>query len=245
MSAITVTNSTVYFGGDFGKVGGVFRIHLAAARAADGLLLTAWRPQADDGVVNAMTLTPDQSRVIVGGRFPTLNGVAAVGSDRSTPSRRGSAVGDQHQGAGLRPARGDRPAARPTDQGVRSGKVRQPAKFEGTFAARPGHRRHQVANDCHGDTYDTFPGGQVLYAVSHAHACQRIGGFPHNPRTITTRTAYRPTHRTNTGPYSYGWNYQGVPPSSILTWYPTSPPGRTPGQGQAAWSLAGTAKVTS
>ena len=33
--------------------------------------------------------------------------------------------------------------------------------------------------DCHGDTYGSFPKGDVIYAASHAHYCGNLpGGFP-------------------------------------------------------------------
>src|ERR1019366_3714007 len=49
----------------------------AAFSAADGSLL-GWAPTADDSV-KAMVLTPDGSRVIVGGMFLNLNGSPASG----------------------------------------------------------------------------------------------------------------------------------------------------------------------
>src|SRR5690606_36777924 len=35
--------------------------------------------------------------------------------------------------------------------------------------------------DCHGDTYDASPAGDVVYTVSHHHYCGNVstGGFPH------------------------------------------------------------------
>ena len=53
------------------------RSHLAAFSAADGSLL-GWAPTADDSV-KTMVLTPDGSRVIVGGMFLNLNGSPASG----------------------------------------------------------------------------------------------------------------------------------------------------------------------
>ena len=56
---------------------GVARSKLAAFSAADGSLL-GWAPTADNSV-KAMALTPDGSRVIVGGMFLNLNGSPAAG----------------------------------------------------------------------------------------------------------------------------------------------------------------------
>ncbi len=244
VSAIAATNSTVYFGGDFGKVGGVFRIHLAAARAADGLLLTTWKPQADDGVVNAMTLTPDHSRVIVGGRFTTLNGVAAVGMgslDAVTGAVRPWAINTKVQDSG--PLAGITSLSADATNVYGGGyKFNSPTgNFEGTFAADPVTGAIRWVNDCHGDTYGVAPVGQVLYVVSHAHDCRPIGGFPDSP--VGHRALAYSTYATgtNTGPDSYGWDYKGVPRSSLLTWYPDLAVGTFTGQGQAAWSVAATA----
>ena len=42
------------------------------------------------------------------------------------------------------------------------------ASFEGTFGLNPDTGAINFLNDCHGDTYDTLPLGQVLYSVGHA-----------------------------------------------------------------------------
>src|SRR5262249_51217281 len=76
--AITVSDSVVYAGGSFGKVGGTTRTRLAAFNPADGAL-PSWRPSADNGQVQGMAVTPDGSKVVVGGRFTTLNHQAANG----------------------------------------------------------------------------------------------------------------------------------------------------------------------
>ncbi len=76
--------------------------------------------------------------------------------------------------------------------------------FEGTFAARPDTGAINWANDCHGDTYDTFPVGGCSTRVSHAHNCSTIGGFfQSNPWSINMRHALAFTTNptgTNTGP---------------------------------------------
>ena len=39
-----------------------------------------WAPTVDDGYVWSMVMTPDASRVVVGGSFTSLNGKSAYGS---------------------------------------------------------------------------------------------------------------------------------------------------------------------
>jgi hypothetical protein len=44
---------------------------------------------------------------------------------------------------------------------------------------------------------------------------------------------------TNIGPDNYGWNYNGLPASSVLHWFPKLSAGSYTGQYQGPWSLAG------
>ena len=49
--------------------------------------------------------------------------------------------------------------------------------FEGRFAMNPDTGAIIWMNSCHGDSYATFPIGQVLYSASHEHECSDIGAF--------------------------------------------------------------------
>ena len=71
------TNDTVYIGGQFTAANGQPRARLAAFRADNGAL-TTWAPQADY-TVNAMVLSPDKSRLVLGGGFQNINGSPAYG----------------------------------------------------------------------------------------------------------------------------------------------------------------------
>ena len=91
--SIVATNTTVYAGGAFGSANGVARGRLASFNAANGSMLS-WAPQASDGYVWSMVLTPDNSKVVIGGQFTTLSGVtvhgmAAVDSDLRCPGALG------------------------------------------------------------------------------------------------------------------------------------------------------------
>jgi PKD repeat protein len=116
------------------------------------------------------------------------------------------------------------------------------ATFEGTFAANPTTGAITVVNDCHGDTYDVLPVGPVLYSVSHAHDCSWIGSYPDTSPRVRWEHALAQTiapATTNKGPDNYGWNYNGLPASTVLHWFPQLSTGTYTGQYQAAWSLAG------
>jgi hypothetical protein len=77
VDAIAVTNSTIYFGGDFTPTAGTGTGYpdadpLAAADAVTGAILP-WNPSADK-IVFSMVYHPGTGRVIVAGTFNTLNG---------------------------------------------------------------------------------------------------------------------------------------------------------------------------
>jgi PKD repeat protein len=245
--AVSGDGSTIYAGGNFFNVNGVTRTRLAALTSAGAL--TAWAPSADDNVVTALVVTPDQSEVVIGGRFITLNGQPTYGlgavktSDASwvpyaanqviqdyTPANAGSGVG-----AGIESLTTD------GTQVYGSGYSFNTGNFEGTFGLDPDSGKINILNDCHGDTYDVFATGQVLYEVSHEHDCSAMGEFPDtNPRIWHHATAFTtyPTG-TNTGPDTYGWNFNGQPDSTLLHWYPAFGLGTYTQQYQSAWAITG------
>jgi hypothetical protein len=67
-------NGTLYVGGDFTTVAGSSRTRLAAFDTSSGSL-TSWAPSAD-GLVKALSVTADGSKVIVGGDFTHINGTS-------------------------------------------------------------------------------------------------------------------------------------------------------------------------
>jgi hypothetical protein len=238
---IAATNSTVYFGGNFTSVNGSTRTRLAAVAASNGAL-TSWAPTANH-IVRAMVLSPDGSRVIAGGHFSTLNGISAYGMGAVSTTNGATlqwdankTIKDAGDNGAITSLRTDGTQIYGSGYAFGSG-----SSFEGTFAANPTTGAIAWLNDCHGDTYDVFPVGQVLYHVGHAHDCAWIGDFPEtNPRKwyhSLANTTY-PTG-TNRGPDNYGWNYNGWPAARLLTWHPALGIGSFTGQYQAAWSVTG------
>jgi len=241
--AIVATNTTVYAGGTFSSAAGSARGRLAAFNAANGALLS-WAPQADN-TVWAMVLTPDGSKVVIGGQFQTMsgavaNGMAAVDPTVGTalPWAASQTIQDYNNGA-VDTLAVDGNQIYGGGYAFGSGST-----FEGEFGLNPDTGAVNWLNDCHGDTYGVFPIGQVLYTVSHAHNCSMIGAFPQtnqdwaiNMRHALAFTTF-PTG-TNTGPDDYGWNYNGIPDSTLLQWFPELKTGTFTGQSQAAWSVTG------
>ncbi|MGY1814259.1 PKD domain-containing protein [Blastococcus sp. SYSU D00820] len=255
--AIAATNSTVYLGGSLTAVGGVSRTRLAAVSAADGSLLS-WAPlpgvgpvegnrdgnTATSNEVMALTLTGGGSQVVAAGRFDSMNGVKATGIsalDAVSGATRPFAVN-----------------ALITNQGVNSGvyslstdgavvyasayDFNGPGNMEGTVAATADGGEVVAVNDCHGDTYSTFPMGGALYMAGHAHDCEQIGGFPEqNPRVNKFATAVTTgaTGGTNGPGTLRSGAFYGQPAPSLLDWFPTMNAGTVTGQLQAGWSVTG------
>ncbi len=120
------------------------------------------------------------------------------------------------------------------------------ANFEGTFAANPTTGAITTVNDCHGDSYDVLPLGQVMYTVGHVHDCTAIGSFPDTNPRVRWQHALAFTIAstgTNVGPDYYGWNFNNQPASTLLDWFPPISAGTYTGQGQAAWSMAGNCRL--
>jgi hypothetical protein len=238
---IAATNTTVYFGGNFSTVSGVSRSRLAAVSASNGAL-TSWAPTANN-IVRTMVLSPDRSRVIAGGHFTTLNGASAYGmgaldavTAATLPWAANKTIKDAGSNGAITSLRTDGSQIYGSGYAFGAG-----SSFEGTFAANPTTGAIAWLNDCHGDTYDVYPIGEVLYHVGHTHDCSAIGSFPEaSPRTWRHALADT-TYATglNRGPDSYGWNYNGIPAGTVLAWHPTLGIGSYTGQYQAAWSITG------
>ncbi len=73
---LTLGHGLVYAGGYFTTANGSARSYLAAFNQTTGALSASWTPKTNLEV-KALVLTTDGSRVVVGGDFSTLNGVAS------------------------------------------------------------------------------------------------------------------------------------------------------------------------
>ncbi len=239
--ALTATDATLYAGGRFTGSGTTGRRFLASFSADDGAL-TSWAPQADDGYVWSMTLTPDTTKVVVGGQFSTLNGLTVYGigavdatTGASLPWAASGTFRDYRQAAV------DSLTTDGTYVYGGSFNFGTGGNFEGTFSLDAGDGSVRWLADCLGDTYDVAPVGGVVYSVSHAHNCTDVGGFPDtSPRSRWQHAMAFTSAATqqNTGPSAYGWDHSGVPAPSILQWFPALGIGVTTGQYQAAWDVA-------
>ena len=184
--AIAATNTTVYVGGAFTNANGQSRSRLAAFSASTGALL-GWAPTADQ-TVEAMVLTPDGTEVIVGGHIQSsirsrCVGLAAVKSTDGTKVAwaTGNIVRDSGPDSAITSLSTDGTAIYGTGYKFQ-GNI---GNLEGAFSASPDSGALNWVEDCHGDSYDAFSTGSVVYTVSHSHFCGNDGSFP---ETTPTRT---------------------------------------------------------
>ncbi|HEV2088130.1 MAG TPA: LamG-like jellyroll fold domain-containing protein [Cryptosporangiaceae bacterium] len=192
--AMAVTASTVYVGGEFTATGSpaVTRTRLAAFNGSNGALLP-WAPTAtsdgappDSGTksfkftpVLVMEMSPDDSRVIVGGNFFSLNGTSIHGLaavDAATGAR------TAWSGHFVVP-----PQSFITDLTTDADTVYVAADgygtFDGRYATNPYTGQQKWVDWCRGATSGLAVMGDILYSGSHAHNCQHPdgampGGFP-------------------------------------------------------------------
>ena len=77
---IAVAGDTLYAGGYFTKVNGQQRVRLAALKASTGEL-TDWTASAEgpNAQVYAIEVSPDHSKVVIGGSFSSVNGSSKPG----------------------------------------------------------------------------------------------------------------------------------------------------------------------
>ena len=180
VNAIAATNTTVYVGGYFTQANGVPRASLAAFNASDGAL-TSWNPGSSGGEVQALTITPDGQKVVVGGSFTSLAGSPTPGLgavDTATGLLQTWNVNQVVQDSG--PNAAILSLTHDSDGNVYgSGYVYgSGGNLEGAFSANQSNGDINWLEDCHGDTYGVAASPAAVYTVSHAHYCGAVGGFP-------------------------------------------------------------------
>lgn len=245
VNAIVPTANVVYFGGWFSGVNSATRSKAGAVNASDGST-TGWNPLTGGGDVLAMTMSPDGSRIVLGGNFTSMNGssnpgygLASVdpGTGRTNyPFAVNSVVRNAGGNGATLSLSGDANYVYGTGYDYGAG-----ANFEGTFSAAWGDGKINWIEDCHGDTYGVAPIGNVIYTVSHAHYCGNIGGFPQtNPWTYYHALAFsrQATGTVTRDPLGYP-NFEGNPSPTLQNWFPALSVGSFTGQYQAAWAVAG------
>ncbi|MCW2527026.1 MAG: wcoG [Pseudonocardiales bacterium] len=244
---LAASNSTVYLGGSFTSANGQTNIkNVAAFSKVDGSLQTSWSPQMGDGTVTAMAMTPDQSAVVIGGRFTTVNGANRVGLTSVSATDGSNAPWNADI-----PIRNYGDAAAVTTLTTSNNQILltgyvfgATGTFEGVAGISPTGNINFL-NSCHGDTYGAFGVNGVVYSASHEHDCSDLGIW----NDTTPRTWHRATasmdHSVNcTEQHNDDANYTdfyGQPCATQLDWYPDFAVGTYTGAAQGPWAVSGNA----
>ncbi|MFZ4893545.1 PKD domain-containing protein [Plantibacter sp. Mn2098] len=241
--SVAATNTTVYVGGGFTNANGAARIGAAAFSASNGGLLP-WAPNAPGGPIRGLVISPDQSKIVIGGAFTSVNGSSNPGYGLAAVDATAGALLPWNVNNLIRNG-GDEAAiyslASDGDSVYGSGYVYgSGGNLEGAFRAGWANGDMNWVEDCHGDTYSVAPQGDSVYVAGHPHYCGNIGGFPQtNPWTFHNAIAFskQATGTATTDPMGY-YNFAGNPTPTLLNWFPDFTPGSFTGANQGPWSVA-------
>ena len=253
VNAIVATNTTVYVGGLIGAAGGVTRKNLAAVSAAGAVL--GWAPTTDLQV-DAMVLAPGGGKLIVGGRFATVNGApqrglaaldlfngAVLPWEAPATVKNGAGEGDGKGKAGIWALSADADAVYGTGWVFANKYV---GNLEGIFAASGTSGAIKWIADCHGDHYGVYSDGTNVYSTGHEHDCVTAGGLPQAypaPGNVRHATVYsaaaKGTLTTSPSVNNIYADWGGYPAPAAVNWYPDWTTGTASGQGQAGWTTTG------
>jgi len=243
INAVTATNDAVVIGGIFTSVGGQSRKSLAALSSSGAVLpLTA---AVAGGSIQAAVFAPDGQSVVIGGSFTTINessnpgyGLARLGLATSEllPLPVNTEIRNGGADAAVLSLESDGEYL--YGSGYHYGGA---GNMEGSFAARWDTGAMVWVEDCHGDTYQVYPVGDVIYSASHKHYCGNSGGFPQTePWTFHRATATTKEAKGTNTPDIYGYpHHAGQPRPDMLYWYPDINTGSFTGKDQGPWAVAG------
>ncbi|WP_165070195.1 PKD domain-containing protein [Marisediminicola senii] len=243
VESVVATNSTVYIGGNFTTLANSTRVRAGAVSASTGAL-QPFAPVAEGGRVSSMVISPDETKVVLGGSFTTLNGssnpgfglgAVAATTGASMPWNINSSVRNAGTSASIYSLDSDGDSVYGT--GYHFGGT---GTLEGAFRADWKNGDLVWIEDCHGDTYSVAATSDVVYTASHAHYCGNSGGFPEtNPKIYQRAMAWSKNGSggVNTDdPYNYP-DVPGTPTPSLLNWWPDINTGTFTGMSQGAWDV--------
>ncbi|WP_394553143.1 LamG-like jellyroll fold domain-containing protein [Agromyces sp. MMS24-JH15] len=239
--AVTASASTVFFAGSMSSAGGVSRPGGAAAASISNGATTAWAPVLSGGRAWSMEVSPDGSKVVIGGNFLSANGsdnpgfglVGVNSSNGSTiPTPANSIIRNAGNSAAIYGMSSD------ADSVYGSGYVLLSSSgtgnTEGTFRMDWATLNLIWMADCRGDEYGSAAQGGVVYVAGHPHQCEWLGSFPErDPRTFQRALAFTKE------PYSVvreNINY-GKPATRPLAFFPDINLGNFTGQYQGPWTV--------
>ena len=235
--------STLYIGGAFTDVNSQTRQRVAAFDLGSRKL-TDFAPQVDNRVVMTIAVAPDGNGLAIGGSFTSVNssadpgyGMAILENDGSVRMNSlNSVVSNAGDSGAIMSLKADDQGLYGTGYSMNSSQ----ANIEGLFRADWTTGELAYLADCHGDTYDVQPMGDVVYASSHTHDCSNIGGLP-NAREYHHAVAFTNRATGKVLPNTARWyaDHRGQPAPTNLNFYPTFTTGSFTGLSQATWTVEG------
>ena len=254
---IAVAGDTLYVGGYFTKVNNQQRTRLAALKASTGELLD-WTASAEgpNAQVYAIEVSPDHSKVVIGGSFSSVNGSSKPGYgmallSASTGEVLPMPVNDTVRTAGEKAAIFDIAVDEDGFYGTAYSAVGRldEANLEGSFKA-DWNGNLVWLEPCHGDTYGIAPTKEIVYTVGHAHSCETIYGFPNMPEVrkdgshplyvramaFTNSPDITIRHQGVVDGYQ-DWSTSGLKSPTIIGWYPDLEAGKVTKMSQAAYKV--------
>ena len=179
---IAVTEDTVYFGGAFTSVASQPRERFAAVDATTGAL----RPWVANVELagRAVTVSPDRTKVAIGGDFFTVNGEAShsigVVDAVTGANLRNYPEGFIHRSSVTKSLASDGTAFYAGNEGTGGG------VFDGSFSIDWNTLDERWRNTCLGATQAVLPYEGTLYEASHRHHCGSINEFQDGRRMFFT-----------------------------------------------------------
>ena len=242
--SVSADGQTLYMGGAFTQINSSAR-QRAAALNLGTQRLTDFAPKVDNYYVRSIVGASDGSAVAIGGAFESVDGsnkpgygIAILENDGSLRRNNASSV---VRGAGTWASV---MSVKADEQGLYAASYSQTGSFEGVMRLNWTTGDIDYMADCHGDTYDMLPAGDVVYAASHTHDCSNIGGFPDATNQYHNAVAYTnaPTGTVQHTHHKGYQDYEGQAATTNLNFYPDFTPGKISGATQATWTVEGNDK---
>lgn len=239
---LAATDTAVYMSGIFTTANGVARTGAAAVSPTGTLQPFAVRPAG--GTIRQLIVSPDKTKVALGGNFTSLNGSANPGYglalvNATTGSSLPMPINSIVRNGAERSAIMSLVAAPEGFYGTGYTSDLTQGNLEGAFRA-DWNGNLTWLEDCHGDSYSVALSSDAVYVAGHPHFCGNVGAFPEtDPWTFHRALAFtrQQTGILGTDPHNYP-NFAGRPAPTQLHWYPDINSGTFTGQNQGPWSVA-------
>jgi PKD repeat protein len=249
VNAVAATNSTIWFGGLFNKVGTTARLDVASVTTAGAL--TPLSIKGINGRVRALVVKPDGTQIAFGGAFTSVAGSSNPGygmyranavTGAQLPLPVNSVVRDGGANAAILGMGADSTSFYGAGYDFNAGSS---GNSEGVFQASWANGSLVTLEDCHGDAYGVAPVGGVVYEATHHHNCTNSGGFPQKqpqPWISWHSTAWTKAPAGTNIADTYGYpSHPGTPHGALLPFFPQYQTGTYTGQNQATFTVTGNA----